>query len=347
MTKKITLKDVALKTGVSVGAVSGILNGRTNFLPETQKKVWDTANSMGYVPNLEAKNLRAGLSNKTPKTNIIMHITHTGTENPFDYKLESWRSMLIAWEAQKKGLFTTTYWYYQEKGFACPPILNGYIDGAIVGTPHIKVIEALKNKIPLVLMDVPFLVDEVNAPMVNLDFRRGYLALFKELKKRGHKKIGILRDCTLFGLRLYSAMLEAAVLCEIEIHSDFMKPVEINPQTHQAVMSDFADFAEKHIRNKEITAIVCSNEVYSNALYEIFSTKGISIPEELSLAGGGTSCRELNDSNITTLEYNWPEMVRTSIEMLKEMLEGNRRAPNEILIKPEIFLGSTIGEALK
>ena len=61
--KKITLKDIAARLGVTVGTVSHVLNGIDDISPETRKKVLAAAKEMGYIPNSSAVSLRSGRSN--------------------------------------------------------------------------------------------------------------------------------------------------------------------------------------------------------------------------------------------------------------------------------------------
>ena len=65
-------------------------------------------------------------------------------------------------------LFAIPYCYYKQGGFQCPPLLNDLIDGAIIGTPHLEIVNTVKAKVPVVLMDVPFSMDFVDVPMVNM-----------------------------------------------------------------------------------------------------------------------------------------------------------------------------------
>ncbi|GAB2022409.1 LacI family DNA-binding transcriptional regulator [Pseudolactococcus yaeyamensis] len=62
--KKITIKDVAARAGVSVSAVSHVLNGYTDISDATKKKVLTATKELGYVANSAARQL----SSKKSKT---------------------------------------------------------------------------------------------------------------------------------------------------------------------------------------------------------------------------------------------------------------------------------------
>ncbi|GFH41565.1 LacI family transcriptional regulator [Lactococcus hodotermopsidis] len=62
--KKITIKDVAARAGVSVSAVSHVLNGYSDMSATTVEKVQTAAKDLGYVANSAARQL----SSKKSKT---------------------------------------------------------------------------------------------------------------------------------------------------------------------------------------------------------------------------------------------------------------------------------------
>src|SRR5512147_2204794 len=60
MTKRVTLKDIAQRTGVTYQTVSKILRGSMiNVTPEVRQRVEGAAAALGYVPNVTARNLRS------------------------------------------------------------------------------------------------------------------------------------------------------------------------------------------------------------------------------------------------------------------------------------------------
>src|SRR5512146_1096693 len=54
----ITIRDIAKKLGLSIGAVSRALDGYPDISEETRLRVVQTAHEMGYVPNQDARQLR-------------------------------------------------------------------------------------------------------------------------------------------------------------------------------------------------------------------------------------------------------------------------------------------------
>jgi LacI family transcriptional regulator len=64
--KKVTIKDVAYRSGVSIGAVSRVLQGRSSTIrisAATAERIRNAAKELGYEPNQMAQSLRSGKTN--------------------------------------------------------------------------------------------------------------------------------------------------------------------------------------------------------------------------------------------------------------------------------------------
>jgi len=58
MARKVTLKEVAARAGVSYQTVSKVLNRQVQVSQETSRRITDAVNELGYRPNQIARNMR-------------------------------------------------------------------------------------------------------------------------------------------------------------------------------------------------------------------------------------------------------------------------------------------------
>lgn len=58
--KKVTLKDIAAKTGLSVNTVSRVLNKKPYYTKEVEEKVNAACKELGYIVDMNASGLRSG-----------------------------------------------------------------------------------------------------------------------------------------------------------------------------------------------------------------------------------------------------------------------------------------------
>lgn len=60
MDKKVTIRDVAEKAGVSISSVHLALCGKAGVSDETRVRVRNAAQELGYTPNASASSLKRG-----------------------------------------------------------------------------------------------------------------------------------------------------------------------------------------------------------------------------------------------------------------------------------------------
>ena len=84
MNQRINIDDIAQAAGVSKATVSQVLRNAGRISPETREQVMKVAQSLGYVYNRAAANLRAGQS-------TTVGIGVSSLSNPFFAELVSGR----------------------------------------------------------------------------------------------------------------------------------------------------------------------------------------------------------------------------------------------------------------
>ena len=58
MLKRVTLKQVASRAGVSYQTVSKVINHQVHISTEVEKRIWEAVAQMGYTPSYTARSLR-------------------------------------------------------------------------------------------------------------------------------------------------------------------------------------------------------------------------------------------------------------------------------------------------
>ena len=76
MEERVTIKELARVSGVSVGTVSRALNGYTDVRPETRERIMRLARELDYTPAAAARSL------VTQRSHIIGVFMETGEGHP-------------------------------------------------------------------------------------------------------------------------------------------------------------------------------------------------------------------------------------------------------------------------
>lgn len=230
-----------------------------------------------------------------------------------------------------------------------PPVLNGHVDGAIVGTPHMEVVNILKAKIPVVLMDVPFSSKVTNVPAVNTNLQLGFSELLQELISLGHKNIGTFYspttgEGTSLEIPVANALSSAASMAGIATYNDLWIAEDISPETHDVVMKKVSLRFIELIRQRRISAIILPNIEYAVGIYEHLTAAGVKIPEDVSIASLYFGFHSI-PYGITAVKYDWDGLTKTSLEVLKKIIDKKAYPCTEFLVEPKLQYGNTISKS--
>lgn len=278
MPKRVSIKDIADKAGVSIALVSYVLNnkmeGRINV--KTREKILHTASKLNYRSNHIAKSL------KTNKTNTIGLIV-ADISNPFSSAL----ARIIEDEATRYGftvIFGSSDEHCDKAEQLIDTFLNRLVDGLIIMPPdgaqqQIKLLQ--KKKIPFILIDRYF--PEIKSPAIVLDNFKATYDATTYLISTGRKRIGMLSYNTdLINLKErengYQAALEGSGVASGEI---YLKRIDIKNDPVEIATG----LSELLLRKKPIDALLCaSNKITVGALRYI-NTLPVKIPEQLAIIG--------------------------------------------------------------
>ena len=192
MRKRVTIKDIAKKTGLSTTTVSRVLNGKSEqyrIAKKSQQLIEDTAKELKYVPNHFAANLKSGKSN-------TIGLIIPSLSNPFFATIAS----KISSEVRKFG-YTTIIANSNEnveiEKIELKQFVSRNIEGLIIvpcgkETDHIK--QVYNKGLPMVLLDRYF--EESEIPFVSTDNLKGAYNATKLLIENGHKNIICIQGIT-------------------------------------------------------------------------------------------------------------------------------------------------------
>ncbi|GAA2806300.1 LacI family DNA-binding transcriptional regulator [Crossiella cryophila] len=180
-----TMKDVALRAGVSTATVSRVLNGHAAPTDATRERVLTAVAELGYRPNVLARSLR-------------MHSTQTlglvisDLLNPFFGEI----ARAVEDEARKHGycvVFGNADESDEQQRRYVRTLLDRRVDGLLVCPASDDpewLAEVNDSGVPLVLLDRA--VPASDAPVIRADGVAALRELAKHLLSLGHRRIGVI-----------------------------------------------------------------------------------------------------------------------------------------------------------
>jgi LacI family transcriptional regulator len=286
----VTLKDIAVRTGLSIPTVHQIISGyAVSFSTETRKRVLDAAKEMDYRPNLSARSLQQ-------RKSFLLGVLFYSVNN--DYASDFARGLQGA--ARRRG-YAPIFFAHADSAEELQNlelVLDRHVDAVIVNvaldpkdgkTNTARLLQIQQTALPVVEVFGRFLSD---APSVRLDYFAAACQATRHLIDAGHQRIALFtrdnyKGDTLPGLN-WAAQDFWRGYCETMAQAGL---AEIVVAYSPAVPGGYASAKELLTHPSRPTAAVCANDRAASALLQYADRNQQMIPADFELAvfGGGDS----------------------------------------------------------
>lgn len=329
---RTTIKDIAIKTGLSVTTISLVLNGKGDKIPKsTQEYVLSAAKELNYRPN----QLAVGLVKKRTKT---LGLIISDVSNVFFANL----SKCIEGECRRLGwnlILCNTNDYHERDLEYIQVLADKGVDGILYcmaldsdskkGQKSIAMMNGLR--IPFILIDR--YIEGVNECTVIGDhYYGGYIAT-KHLLELGHTKIGCASGPT--NLEDSKARLRGYKTALDEYELPFYKEMIFEGKYDEESGRD----AAAYFSAKEITAIFAFNDMMAYGIYKGLKERNITVPHEISLIGyDDIYFSQILDVPLTTVHQQVYEMGTEAVQQLISEVETGIKVRKSITFKPQLVV---------
>ncbi len=334
---KVTMKDIARESGVSLSTVSLVLNDKPGLPQETRAKVMSTAREMGYeirtpplvIPRASHLSTLGMLVKRSvgdstpPSSNIFFSHIIAGIEAacrqenisllygtlPVDDKNRSMEIPRLMADPRVDGLL----------------MVGNYLDEPL----H----EAIRQRgIPVVLADGYACIDEYDA--VNIDNASGAYAAIKYLIEKGHRHIAFLgsypdsRISFRYRRRGYQQALQ-----DYGIEECYFGDCPHN--NREAIISTACRLLTE---NPQITAIFgCNDEVAIIAIHGVLEA-GKRVPDDVSIVGFDNNTNAENTlPPLTTMNVDKISIGRLAVHLILNRAENPEQGHVSIIVHPNLI----------
>lgn len=321
---RVRMSDVAAHAGVSTATVSMVLNGvnSTRISPQTQARVREAAEAVGYKPNSVARSLR------TQQTRMVGLISDTIATTPFAGRMLAGANDVAREQGHLVILVDTERDAVAER--QALHALNGQrVDAVIYACMWHRVVE-----VPEGLPEDAVLLDCVAAAggraAVVPDERAGGMVAVRELVTAGHRRIAFVDAEERFDLVASRLRFEGylEVLAEAGIEPDPALHVRAEP-----VAGGGREAAQRLLSlpvERRPTAMFCFNDRMAMGAYTAALHCGLSVPRDLSVVGYDDQqlvAAEL-DPPLTTVALPHYEMGRWAMEVALGLRQADPEVPH-------------------
>ncbi|NEN85743.1 LacI family DNA-binding transcriptional regulator [Paenibacillus elgii] len=327
----VTIKDIAKLAGVSHTTVSRALNDSPLINPETKERIKAIAGSMNYTPNYSARSL---VLDRSYNLGLFFTTLHTGTSAGFLYEAIKGVNDVIKDEYNLIVRGIDDYKSFHK-------VNRKNFDGIIVmsqSESDQSFIEYASDKeIPLVVLNRP--VESVQVMNFVPDDQSGAYTLTEYLVQQGHRHIAIIEGKQ--GFKSTQARRdgyrEALHKHGITVPEAYYVSGNYDLESGHAAMSKLLELPDRP------TAVFCCNDDMALGAVKAVTERGLSVPEDISVAGFDDHLfSAFMSPALTTVRRPIEELSRAGAEKLLKFIETKHSEKSVVLFHTELVIRDSV-----
>lgn len=335
--KKVTIRDVAKKVGVSTSAVSYVINGVEGKVSKEKADLIQSAiKELNFVPNMSAATL---VNKKSKLIGVIIPQTEGShrpiLENPFYSEIVSG----IEAKARELGYHILLSGADMGKTYLNITMQRNLDAAIIMGIYKEEFYADLKKvNIPIVLID-SYINDPYFCKIGVDDEYGGYLAT-KYLIERGHKNIalvtGTIREDGVVEKRFlgYKRALKESNLF---YNSSYVLESSVSYKTGL----ESGRFIAKELT--DVTAVFATADLIAFGLIKGIMESGKRVPDDISVIGfDDIFVSEIFIPPLTTIKQSITQKGVMAVQMLINLIEGKKNTEKEIILPVNVVERETV-----
>ena len=325
-----TIKEVSELAGVSLATVSRVMNGSDRVKEATKVKVRAAMKELGYQPNSAAQSLASNRSN-------TIGMVVAWLDGPFYGPVMSGVEEELR-KHNKHLIIASGHGNPEQEQDAVNYLRARQVDGLILLTETLDsdYLNSLSSQMPIYMINQHY--DGLENRNMWLDNEGGGYAATRHLIEQGHTNIVCIsgqrhkQDARERVAGFKRAMKEHGLKTTTKhiVHTVFDIPGGIKAM----------ETLEKN--DLEFTAVVCGSDEMAFGVYDWAESKGITIPDDLSVVGFDNQ-RVANYVNpkLTTMHYPTYEMAKACARMAVEEIY-KKTQPHGLEFKPSLVVRHSV-----
>jgi DNA-binding LacI/PurR family transcriptional regulator len=324
--RRVRLRDVAERAGVSVGSASQAFGRPELVSEEVRERVLAAAEALGYPgPDPAARRLRTGRAGAVG----LIFAERLGYQFTDPAAPAFLRGLAQGLQEAPTGLLLIPDSRRREE--AARTVREAAVDGFIIySTPQNdpRVEAALSRRLPVVTVDQP---RGAATPFVGIDDRAAARSAAEHLRELGHERVGVLSFVTTLDPRR-SLELDLSVE-RLEGYREGLGDAW-DPDLVRTVRPNAPEPAREATRDllrdaNPPTAILAMSDTPALAALEAAAEEGVPVPERLSVVGFDDSPVAVHSvPPLTTVAQPQEEKGRLAAQWLMEEVERGGRSRN-------------------
>ncbi len=334
----VRLMDIAKEVGVSEATVSLALNNKTVIKEETRRKIWETAERMGYRPNVIAKTL------VKQKSNVIGLVITDFANVYFGQFVKSCVAKIV--ENGYQPLIASSQDKFSEEERVIDQFISQRVAGIIIIPPTSSNLHEVTYLKSLETYGIRYLYatahyTNVDAPYVMVNLKHGSYLAVKYLLDMGHRRI--------YFLGAHPQQIPTKM--RFEGYKEAFAERGLEADESMMIRCENADFESSYVETLRlvksgvrIDAITTINDIMALGSLRALRENGLRVPEDLSLIGyDDIVFSDVAAIPLTTVHQDIDAISRRSVNLLINMIQNDIQRNDKILIEPHLVVRNSTG----
>lgn len=351
---RMNIYDIAKLSGVSIATVSRVVNGSPRVSEKTKQKVLAVMEEAEYTPNVFAR----GLGLNSMKTigilcpdisdqymaEAVSHLEKRLHEYGYDCILSCSGSAQEAREHHTKLLLS--------KRIDTLILVGSLYAGSGKNPGETEYVRAAAQQVPVFMING--YVEGENIYCSYGDDQQGAYDVTQALIRRGKKRILFLYDSQTYSARQkmqgYESALADAGYPILGDLKHYIRPFDMQ-QPDGAGLSDFSESSSGYMQNKvlyvkemllahrtlEFDSVFACNDGLAVGVLKYARAKGLSVPEELSVAGYNNSTMAVCcEPELTSVDNQVKRLCSDAVDRILKVLQGEEDVEQNHKVRCEI-----------
>jgi DNA-binding LacI/PurR family transcriptional regulator len=334
MASKTTLKQVAARAGVSYQTISKVLNGQVQVSSETQSRIMQAVQELGYRPNRLARNMRSG------RSFMIGYSWVPTSPDQSNHILDQFLTSMVQ-EATQARYHLLPFPYrdgdehvddYQEL------IETGYVDGFVLSSVNFndpRIAFLLQRGFPFVAFGRTN--PELDFPFVDVDGADGIRQGVEYLIARGHSRIGALAwpNISRVGRERMLGYTSAVQSAGLEMNPQWIRYGEGTFEFGYQATLDLLQLPP----DQRPTAMIAFNDTQAIGAIHAVQSQGLTVGKDIAVIGfDDVPMAQYLVPPLTTIRQPIRAAGHKCVELLVAGMQGTKPEEYQVLLKPKLIL---------
>ena len=342
---RVTIHELAKRSGVSVGTVSRALNGYADVKTETRERVMRIAQELDYTPNAAARTL------VTQRSHVVGVFLETGPDHP-DIQHPFLHEVLVGVKNRLgQGGFDLLLFASEHpgNGFGAHSYLkrcrHHHVDGAVLmGAPldDPELDRLARSSLPCVAVDLE--LEGTGVTSVRSDSKTGAFLAVEHLKSLGHTKIAHISGPvdTTPGRERLNGFQKAIADLSLPYHDDYVVYGDFYYDSGKEAMQRLMSLKEPP------TAVFAASDMMAMGAMRAIQAAGKTVPDDVAVVGfDDMQMAAMAHPPLTTVRQQKTRLGELAAEALLKRIEAAPGAEMETRMTLPVDLvarESTLGE---